>query len=130
MKKLEIRQLKVIYTPGSYVYNKGIKGRYNYPHSYKNKIYNGCGGEQVFTSSNLNLYGTTNDEKQVQTSIKHDILKTFNRKKLSENFVEKLELQMPDTVILEKDESGEYHLSKGSCKEIFRTIHPRKEFFI
>lgn len=130
MKKVELNQLEIVYIPGTYVYNQRIKGKYNYEHSYGNKNYNGCGGEQVFTSSKLNLYGVKDDNKEMQVSIKNDILKTFNREKLSDDFVGKLEANMPNIITVEQDESDLYHLSKESCREIFRTIYPRKKFFV
>lgn len=129
MKKIKLKRVEIFYVQGTHQYNKGISGKFNYEHMYKNKKYNGCGGEHVFTSSKLYLYGITDNNKEIKLSIKNDILKTFNRNKLSDSFTSKLESNLPDIVTLEPDKSEQYHLSKESCRQIFRNIYPRKKYF-
>lgn len=127
MNTINLTELGLLYIPGSYSYNQGISGRKNFEHTRGNKHYNGCGGEQVFTSSKLNLYGVTDDNQEMGLSIKNDILKIFDRSKLNDSFVSKIQEKMPKTVEIEMDENGGCHLSKQSCLEIFKAIHPRKE---
>ncbi len=130
MKVIKLIDMELLYIPGDYSYNQRIRGRKNYEHSSGNEYYNGCGGKQVFTGSKLTMYGVTDDNKEIGVSVKSDILQTFARNKLNESFINKLQNNMPNSVELEQDETGSYHLSRESCIEIFRAIHPHKKLNI
>ena len=127
MKTITINSPELLYIQGDYSYKQGIRGGKNFEHIDRNKHYNGSGGEQIYTASKLNLYGITGEKQEIRISVKDEILKTFDRSKLNETFVDKLQEKMPDAIQLEIDDDGTAHISQQSCIDIYRTIHPRKK---
>lgn len=126
-----IKETEIIYLPGSKSYNDGIRGPKNYEHiEYVDggrKGYDGVGRVCKNRPAKLVLYGLDENNNEIgPVNIKEDILKIFERQRLSESFVKELTDGLPDNSELGTDEFGKYILKEKSLQLVHGAKHPRK----
>ncbi|RDY22450.1 hypothetical protein CHF27_013375 [Romboutsia maritimum] len=129
MKQVTIQPKEIVYEPGELSsYIQGIKGRENYSHSTRGKIYNGEGGVRIINFSTVTIYGIIKDNnKEVGIDIdKRSILDEFERSNFTEKFSQDLTNNLPDEITLVENDYGKFEISETSCREIYFNMHPKK----
>ncbi|MCH1951834.1 hypothetical protein MCJ35_21745 [Enterocloster sp. OA13] len=115
---MKLTEVQFQYSPGSYSYNQGVRGRHNYNHKTGNRNYNGFGGYHEFTGSELRLSGFDESGKVRNIDVKEEILDLFSRKRLGESFVNKLNARVPDAVDITINEDGMVKFSRDVRKAL------------
>lgn len=125
---MKIQDIDLIYIQGRSPSSQGIKGKINYPHKERTKngsaIYNGLGYKREYIPATLRISAIDENENEIFYDIKKHILESFDRKNLSEPFVNKLEdaLNGVPEVVCEKDIYGNLIFSKNTLIQVKKII--------
>lgn len=125
---MKIQEVDLIYIPGQRITSQKQSGRKNYSHRERTKNgvadYNGSGFKQELIPSKLKISAIDENGNEIFEDIKDQILESFNRQKLTESFVNKLEDRLNNIpeIVCEKSSSGNLVLSESTLQQIKKKI--------